>query len=45
VVGDVVSLGHRTSRPLSVTSASTTFARAIPGASGRTLAALIVDPN
>jgi flagellar motor switch protein FliM len=44
-VGDVVSLAHRTSRPLSVVSASTTFAKAIPGASGRTLAVLIVDPN
>jgi flagellar motor switch protein FliM len=44
-VGDVVSLNHRTSRPLSVTSASTTFARAVPGASGKTLAVLIVDPN
>jgi flagellar motor switch protein FliM len=44
-VGDVVSLSHRTSRPLSVTSASTTFAHAIPGASGRTLAVLIVDPH
>jgi flagellar motor switch protein FliM len=44
-VGDVVSLNHRTSRPLSVTSASTTFAHATPGASGRTLAVLIVDPH
>jgi flagellar motor switch protein FliM len=44
-IGDVVQLNHRTSKPLSVTSASTTFARAIPGASGRTLAVLIVDPN
>lgn len=44
-VGDVVSLNHRTARPLSVTSASTTFARAIPGASGRQLAVLIVDPT
>jgi flagellar motor switch protein FliM len=43
-VGDVVNLNHRTSRPLSVTSASTTFAKAVPGASGRTLAVLIVDP-
>jgi len=44
-VGDVVQLNHRTSRPLSVTSATTTFARAVPGASGRTLAVLIVDPS
>jgi flagellar motor switch protein FliM len=41
-VGDVVSLGHRTTSPLSVTSASTTFARAVPGSSGRKLAVLIV---
>lgn len=44
-VGDVVTLSHRTSKPLSVTSASTTFAQAIPGASGKTLAVLIVDPT
>jgi len=44
-VGDVVHLNHRTSRPLSVTSAATTFAKAVPGASGRTLAVLIVDPT
>lgn len=44
-VGDVVSLNHRTSRPLSVTSAATTFAHAVPGASGKTLAVLIVDPH
>jgi flagellar motor switch protein FliM len=44
-IGDVVSLGHGTSRPLSVVSASTTFARAVPGASGKRLAVLIVDPN
>lgn len=31
-VGDVVSLGHRTSKPLEVTSASSTFGYAIPGA-------------
>jgi flagellar motor switch protein FliM len=43
-VGDVVSLNHRTTKPLSVTSASTTFAHAIPGTSGKTLAVLIVDP-
>ena len=44
-IGDVVSLNHRTSRPLSVTSAATTFAHAAPGASGKTLAVLIVDPH
>ena len=44
-VGDVVSLNHRTSRPLAVTSASTTFAHAVPGASGKTLAVLIVEPH
>lgn len=44
-VGDVVTLGHRTSRPLSVTSATTTFATAVPGASGKNLAVLIVDPT
>jgi flagellar motor switch protein FliM len=44
-VGDVVTLNHRTARPLSVTSASTTFARAVPGASGKQLAVLIVDPT
>ena len=43
-VGDVVSLAHRTSKPLSVTSATTTFARAVPGACGKALAVLIVDP-
>jgi flagellar motor switch protein FliM len=42
-VGDVLILGHRTSRPLAVTSASTTFALAIPGSSGKRLAALIVS--
>jgi len=42
-VGDVVQLGHRTSRSLSVVSATTTFAKAVPGSSGRTLAVLIVD--
>lgn len=43
-VGDVLNLGHRTTRPLSVTSASTTFASAVPGASGRRLAVLITEP-
>jgi flagellar motor switch protein FliM len=41
-IGDVLTLGHRTSRPLTVTSANTTFAHAIPGSSGKRLAALIV---
>jgi flagellar motor switch protein FliM len=44
-VGDVIPLGHRTTAPLSVTSASTTFARAVPGSSGRKLAVLIVPPS
>jgi flagellar motor switch protein FliM len=45
-VGDVVTLEHRTTAPLSVTSASTTFARAVPGSSGKHLAVLIVsDPQ
>lgn len=43
-VGDVLALGHRTTAPLSVTSAATTFAVAVPGSSGRRLAALIVQP-
>jgi flagellar motor switch protein FliM len=41
-VGDVVTLGHRTTVPLSVTSAATVFARAVPGSSGKSLAVLIV---
>jgi flagellar motor switch protein FliM len=41
-VGDVLNLAHRTTTPLSVTSASTVFALAVPGASGKQLAALIV---
>jgi flagellar motor switch protein FliM len=43
-VGDVLTLGHRTTAPLSVTSASTTFASAVPGSSGRRLAVLIAQP-
>jgi flagellar motor switch protein FliM len=42
-VGDVLTLGHRTTTPLTVTSAATTFAHAVPGSSGRRLAVLIVD--
>jgi flagellar motor switch protein FliM len=45
VVGDVLTLGHRTSKPLSITSANSTFAHAVPGASGKQLAALIVEPQ
>jgi flagellar motor switch protein FliM len=41
-VGDVIRLEHRTTTPLEVTSASTTFAHAVPGTSGRKLAVLIV---
>lgn len=43
-VGDVLNLGHRTSKPLAITSATSTFAVAVPGASGKQLAALIVEP-
>jgi len=42
-VGDVVAFPHRTTQPVAVTSARTVFARAVPGASGRTLAVLIVS--
>ena len=42
-VGDVVSLGHRTTHPLMVMAASSIFAFAVPGTSGKHLAALIVD--
>ncbi len=42
-VGDVITFPHRTTTPLAVTSASTVFAHAIPGASGRKLAVLIVS--
>jgi flagellar motor switch protein FliM len=41
-VGAVLNLSHRTSKPLSITSATTTFALAVPGTSGKQLAALIV---
>lgn len=45
-VGDVVLLEHRATTPLSVTSATSTFARAVPGSSGKQLAVLIVsDPR
>lgn len=42
-VGDVISLGHRTTKPLSITSAASTFALAIPGSSGKRLAAMVVE--
>lgn len=42
-VGDVVRLEHRTTAPLAVTSAATTFAHAVPGSSGARLAVLIVS--
>jgi flagellar motor switch protein FliM len=42
-VGDVLPIGHRTSAPLSVTSAATAFAKAVPGSSGKRLAALVVS--
>jgi flagellar motor switch protein FliM len=41
-VGDVVVLDHRTTTPLTVTSAAATFARAVPGSSGKKLAVQIV---
>ncbi|MGZ4602608.1 MAG: FliM/FliN family flagellar motor switch protein, partial [Kineosporiaceae bacterium] len=41
-VGDVVRLEHRTTAPLAVTGADTTFAHAVPGTSGRKVAVLIV---
>lgn len=44
-VGDVVPLGHRTTSPLAVTSAATTFASAVPGTSGSKLAVLIVPSS
>ena len=44
-VGDVVPLGHRTTTPLAVTSAATTFASAVPGTSGAKLAVLIVPSH
>lgn len=42
-VGDVLALEHKTSAPLSVTSAATVFAKAVPGSSGKKLAALVVS--
>ena len=44
-VGDVISLNHRTTMPLAITSAATTFALAVPGVSGKQLAALIVPSS
>jgi flagellar motor switch protein FliM len=45
-VGDVLTLKHLTTTPLSVMSASTVFARAVPGSSQHKLAVLIVpDPS
>lgn len=41
-VGDVLTFNHRTTAALSVTSAATVFARAIPGSAGKRLAVLIV---
>jgi flagellar motor switch protein FliM len=42
-VGDVITLNHRTTSPLTVTSAATVFAQAVPGTSGKKLAVLVVD--
>jgi flagellar motor switch protein FliM len=44
-VGDVLRLGHRTTAPLSVTSANSTFAYAVPGTVGKQQAVLIVTPQ
>jgi flagellar motor switch protein FliM len=43
-VGDVVTLNHKLTRPLAVTSAGMTFAHAVPGSQGTRLACLIVAP-
>jgi len=43
-VGDVLPLGHKTTLPLSIVSAATTFAKAVPGVSGRHLAVRVVEP-
>jgi flagellar motor switch protein FliM len=44
--GDVLPLQHPTNRPLSVTTAGVTFARAVPGSKGKRMACLIVqDPD
>jgi flagellar motor switch protein FliM len=42
-VGDVVSIRHRTNAPLAITSATTCFAKAVPGSAGKRLAALVVS--
>lgn len=43
-VGDVVTLRHPTAHPLTVRSADVVFAHATPGAAGKRLAVLVVDP-
>jgi flagellar motor switch protein FliM len=43
-VGDVVTLNHKVTKPLTVTSAGLTFAQAVPGSQGTRLACLIVAP-
>jgi flagellar motor switch protein FliM len=40
--GDVVPLGHPTSRPLEITVNETVFAHAVPGNQGARLACLVV---
>jgi flagellar motor switch protein FliM len=42
-VGEIITLEHTTTTPLTITSASTAFARAVPGTSGKKLAVLVVD--
>ncbi len=43
-VGDVLSLQHPVAAPLMVSAADVTFAHAVPGAHGRRMACLVVDP-
>ncbi|GGN79178.1 flagellar motor switch protein FliM [Actinoplanes lobatus] len=43
--GDVVPLGHPTSRPLEVTTADIVFAHAVPGNQGTRLACLVVPSS
>ncbi len=43
-VGDVLPLAHPVSQPLAITAAGVTFAYAVPGSEGKSLACLIVNP-
>ncbi|MDP9394569.1 MAG: flagellar motor switch protein FliM [Actinomycetota bacterium] len=42
-VGDVLPLGHKTSRPLAVRAADVTFAHGVAGSQGKRLACLVVE--